>query len=211
MVTLDSEGLRKTRTIDLNSELGLHRKERALVVEVTLLTLWPLIKSRCVDDDLPGRIGLNMCAVHRPRRGPLEVYPFASVAAPVARALELVLAGFPIGRASQVSAPSIDDEQPFGVANNPDAILLLEFRVDPEAEIGWVSDSEDGARFEDGSRKEEAQKHHKAGCKKPAHSRPYYRAAHLVDGIGRRAFDSLALSPCRSTDSGLGDCFGFVC
>ena len=207
---LDRKGLRKTR-IDSTSELGLHRNERTLVVEVTLLTLRPLIKSRGVDDDLPGRIGLNMCAVHRPRRRSLEVYPFAGVAAPVARALELVLAGLPIGRASQVSAPGVDDEQPFGVANNPDAVLLLEFRVDAEAEIGRVSDSEDGAWFEDGSRKEEAKKHHEAGRKEPTHSRPYYRAAHLVDGIGRRAFDSLALSPCRSTDSGLSGCFGFVC
>jgi hypothetical protein len=126
----------------------------------------------------------------------------------VARAFELVLAWFPIGRTTQVSASGINNEQPFGVSNYPDAILLLELGVYSEAEIGRVTYAEDGAWFEDGSWKEEAQKHQEAGRKEAPHRRPNDGAAHLIDRIGRHAFDSLALGPCR-TANGLSGGFRF--
>ena len=182
---------------------GLYRYERALVVEVTFLALRPLVQSGGVDNDLARRIKLDMRAVHRSRRGSLEVYPFTGVTASVARAFELVLAGFPIGCAAQVSASGVDHEKPFGVPNNPDAVLLLKFCIDSKTEVGRIADSEDGAWFEDGSREKEAQKHHEAGSQEAANGRPDDRAAHLVDRIGCRAFDSLTLCPCGTAYSGL--------
>src|SRR5262245_45957213 len=179
---------------------GLYRYERALVVEVTFLALWPLVQSGGVDYDLPRRIKLDVRAVHRSRRRSLEVYAFAGVTASVARAFELVLAGFPIGCAAQVSASGINHEKPFGVSNNPDAVLLLKFCVDSKTEVGRIADSEDRTWFEDGSWKEEAQKHHEAGSQETAYGRPDNCTAHLVDWIGCRAFDSLALRPCRTSD-----------
>src|SRR5262252_10445718 len=95
---------------------GLYRYERALVVEVTILAFWPLVQSGGVDYDLARRIKLDVRAVHRSRRGSFEVNPFAGITAPVARAFELVLAGFPIGCAAQVSASGVNHEKPFGVS-----------------------------------------------------------------------------------------------
>src|SRR5262249_37318873 len=147
---------------------GLYRYERALVVEVTFLALRPLVQSGGVDYDLARRIKLDVRAVHRTRCWPLEVYAFAGITASVARAFELVLAGFPIGCAAQVSASGVNHEKPFGVSNNPDAVLLLKFCIDSKTEVGSIADSEDGAWFEDGSREKEAQKHHEAGSQKTA-------------------------------------------
>ena len=79
----------------------------------------------------------------------------------------------------------------------------------PKPKSDGVTDSEDGAWFKDGSRKEEAQKHQEAGRKEAAHRRPNDGAAHLIDRIGRHAFDSLALGPCRSANTGLAAALGF--
>ena len=182
---------------------GLYRDERALVVEVTVLALWPLVQSGGVDYDLARRIKLDVRAVHRSRRRSLEVYAFAGVTASVARAFELVLARFPIGCAAQVSASGVNHEKPFGVSNNPDAVLLLKFCIDSKTEVGRIADSEDGAWFEDGSWEEEAQKHHEAGGQEAANGRPDDRTAHLVDWIGCRALDSLTLRSCGTAYSRL--------
>ena len=117
-----------------------------------LLPLRPLVQARGVDDDLSGRIKLNVRSVHRTRRRSLEVYSFAGVAASVTRAFELVFGRFPIWCASQVSASGIDHEEPLGVSNDPDAILLLKLGIDSKAEIGEVPDSEYRAWLEDCAR-----------------------------------------------------------
>lgn len=181
------------------------------IIETTLLTLRPLIELGGIDYDLTCRIKFDVRAVHRTRRGPLEVYSLAGVAASMARAFELILAGLPIRRASQVSASGVNHKEFLGVSNDPDAILLLKFCVDPKTEIGWISDSEDGAWFEDGARKKEAQEHHEAGGKEPAHGGPNNYSPHLVDGICGRAFDSLSLSAGRSSHCGLRGGFRFIC
>src|SRR5262249_9147442 len=42
----------------------------------------------------------------------------------------------------------------------PDAILILEFGIDTETEIGWIPDPERGLRLEQRAWKEEAQEHY---------------------------------------------------
>ena len=112
-----------------------HPNERAFFVELILSALWPVVETCCVDYYLAGGIDLNVRAVHRSRRGTFEVYPFAGVPAPVARTFELVFAGFPVGRASEVCAASIDDEESRRISHDPNTVLLLELGVDPEAEV----------------------------------------------------------------------------
>ena len=102
---------------------------------MALFALGLFIESSGVDYDLPRRIKLDVCAVHRSRRGSFKVYAFIGIAAPVARTLELVLAGFPIGCAAEVSASGVNHEKPFGVSNDPDAVLLLKLCVDPDSKI----------------------------------------------------------------------------
>jgi len=99
-----------------------------------------------------------------------------------------------------VSTSGVYDEQAFGVANDPNAILLLEFGVDPKAEIGGVTDFELCGRFKDGSRKKETQKHEKVRQEGGADGGPDDATTHLVDRIGWRAFDSLTLRSCRTAD-----------
>src|SRR4029079_12469039 len=113
-------------------------------------------------------------------RRSLEVDSFVGVAAPMARAFELVLAGLPVGRAPQVSASGVNHEQPFGVTNHPDAVLLLELGVDPETEIGGISDSKDCTGLEDGARKEEPQKHQKLSDEESADRGPDNASPHSV-------------------------------
>src|SRR5262249_7770386 len=118
--------------------------------------LWPLIEPAGIDDYLAGWIKLDVRAVHRARGRPFEVYSFAGITAPVARAFEFVLAGFPIGRAAQVCAARVNDKQSFGVADHPHAILLLEFCIDSEPEIGRIAYAKDCAGLKNGSREKEA-------------------------------------------------------
>src|SRR4029453_18065601 len=100
-----------------SKRIRLYRYERAQIVEVTFFAFWLLVQSGGVDYDLPGRIKLDGRWVQRPRRRTLEVYAFVGVAASVARTFELVLAGFPIGCASQVSAPGVNHEKLFGFSD----------------------------------------------------------------------------------------------
>src|SRR5437867_3591800 len=104
--------------------------------------LGPRIQNCRVDDDLTGGIELQAGPVHRPRRRPFKVDALAVVAAAVAGALELVLSRFPVGRATQVRTARVDYEEALRVADHPDAVLLLEFRLDAESKIGWVADLE---------------------------------------------------------------------
>src|SRR5438445_9157814 len=107
-----------------------------------------------------------MCAVHRTRRRAFEVNSFAVVAAAVAGAFEFVFAGFPIRRASQVRADGRDHEDAFRIADHPDAMRVLEFRVDAKAEVGWIPYRERGFGLEQRARKEEAQEHDEVDAEK---------------------------------------------
>src|SRR5262245_63621424 len=106
-----------------------------------------------------------MGTIHRPRRRTLEVDAFRIVAAAVAWTLELVFAGLPIRRATQVRANGRDHEDAFRIANDPDTVRVLKFSIDAEAEVGWIPDCERCFRLEKSTRKEESQEHHQIHCK----------------------------------------------
>ena len=111
------------------------------------LSLGPLIEPRSVDDDLAVGRQFYVCAVHGSRGRPFEVDAFAVVAAAVARAFELIFAGLPIGRASQMRAACVDHEYAVRRAIHPDAIFLLELGVDAKRELRGIANLENGVGF----------------------------------------------------------------
>src|SRR5215813_7666039 len=121
----------------------------ALIVEMALLTFRPLVQPAGVDNQLSGRVEFDVSAVHRARCGSFEVYAFVCVPAAVTGTLELVLRGFPVGGAAQVSATGVDYKQAFGVAHNPDPVLLLKLCFDTKAKVRRVTYAKNGARFLD--------------------------------------------------------------
>ena len=98
-------------------------------------------------------------------------------------ALEFVLARLPVRRAAQVRANRRDHEDPFRVAHHPDAVLVLEFGVHAEAEIGRIADFEIGLWLEQRARKEEAQEHHEIDGQKSQH-RSHHETAPAADLFG---------------------------
>src|SRR5579863_7759442 len=154
-----------------------HPEDCAIVAELRALALGPGIQVAQIDDNLPFRVQFHVRTVHRPRRRTFEVDSFGVVAAAMARALELVLAGFPVRRTSQVSADSRNHEDAFGVPYDPDAKLVLEFSVDAEAEIGGISDLEFGLRFVESAWEEEPQKHQQIDAERAQNSRHHEAAA----------------------------------
>ena len=105
-----------------------------------------------------------MRAIHRTRRWSFEVDSFAVVAAAVARTLEFVFAGLPVGRAAEMRAPCINHEQTVRRTVHPDAIFLLEFGVDSESEIGRVANLEKRVGFEECAGKKESKERQKPRC-----------------------------------------------
>ena len=97
-----------------------------------------------------------MRPIHRTRRRAFEVDAFAVVPAAVARALELVFAGFPVRGAAQMGAARIDYKNAVGCAIHPDAIFLLKLSVHSQAVLLGVADLETGRRLEQCPRQEEA-------------------------------------------------------
>src|ERR1700684_695964 len=118
----------------------------------------PLIEPRGVDDDLSIGRQFYFGAVHRPRSRSLEIDSLAVVAAAVAGTFELVFAGFPVWRASQVGAARIDHEYPIGRAIDPDAIFLLELSVNAKRKLRGITNLENGVRFEKSAGKKESEK-----------------------------------------------------
>src|SRR5579862_4502120 len=91
----------------------LYGQECAWIVEVVDSRPWIVhVQAAGVYDDLPCSVFLDVRAVHRPGRGPLEVHALAVITAAVARAFELVLARFPFRGAAQVGAAGKDDKNP---------------------------------------------------------------------------------------------------
>src|SRR5436853_3012150 len=178
-----------------------------MIVELAVLALiaFPAIQASRVDDQLAFGVEFDVGAIHRARSGPFEVYAFAVITASVTRAFELVFAGLPVGSASEVGASGINHKQPFGVANYPDAVLLLEFRVDADAKITGETDSKYGIWLEDSTRQEELQEHEEVGNKEARDGGPDNSAAESVDLIGHgRALDDFGSRSRRGSNSGLG-------
>jgi len=97
-------------------------------------------------------------AVHRTRRRPFEVDPFAVITASVAWTLELVLAGLPVGRAAQMSAARVNDKDAIGRAVHPNAVFLLPLGIHAESIIRGIANLKNGGRFKERTRKEESKK-----------------------------------------------------
>lgn len=88
----------------------LERNVRTRIVELVLLALGPLIQATDVNDDLTFRVELYVGAVHRARRRAFKVHAFTVITTAVARALEFILACFPIGRTTEVSTTRVNDK-----------------------------------------------------------------------------------------------------
>src|SRR6185369_3678070 len=95
----------------------------------------PFEERRRVNHDLSLGIQRHFRAVHRSRRGTFEVDTLAVVTTTVTRALELVFAGFPVGRAAEMRTARVDHEETIGSACDPDAVLLLPLRIDADGVI----------------------------------------------------------------------------
>src|SRR2546430_5784412 len=91
----------------------------------------------------------DLAKVSTLRRRPLKVDTFAVVSTPVAGALELVLAGFPIRCAAQVSTASVDDKHAIRRAVHPDAVFLLPLGIYTEGVVRGVTNLEDGGGVEE--------------------------------------------------------------
>src|ERR1700752_703580 len=150
----------KMPALQLRTQAGSARA--VSVVELTRLSLGPLVKLGDVDQDLAVGRKLDVSTIHGTRRRTFEVDAFAVVPAPMAGALELVLTGLPVGRASQVRAARIDHKQAIARAIHPDAEPLLPLGIDPEGVVRRIADLERRARFEKGARQKEAEE-----CEEP--------------------------------------------
>src|SRR5579863_8468501 len=148
---------------------------------MTGLAFGPLIEARSVDHDLAIGRQRNIGAIHGARRGALEIDAFAVVAAAVARALEFIFAGFPVGSAAEMRAARVDDEDSIGGAVDPDAIFLLPLGVHAERVIGGIADLENGGRLEECARKKEAQESDEPGAEKTGDRAPHQAATARVD------------------------------
>ena len=94
-----------------------------------------LVELTGIDHDLSLGIEFHPCPVHGPRCRSFEINPFAVVPAAVAGAFKFVFALHPIGRAAQMGALGVDDENSLGVANHPNSMFLLKSGIHPIAEI----------------------------------------------------------------------------
>src|SRR5579871_847225 len=110
-----------------------------------------------------------MRAVHGARRGTFEVDALGIVAAAMTGTLEFVFAGFPIRGTAQVSADGGNDEDALGIADHPDAVLILELGVHAESEVGGIADAEARFGLVEGARKEEPQEHQKIDAQNAEH------------------------------------------
>src|SRR2546430_16616993 len=99
------------RSLRLPVLTPLQRNKCTRIVEFVTVALWPLKKRAHVNDDLPFGVQLNMRAIHRSRRRAFKVDRLIVVAAAMTRTFEFVFARLPIGRASQVRAAGVDNEQ----------------------------------------------------------------------------------------------------
>src|SRR5215216_5790550 len=110
----------------------LQRNVRPIIIKLVLVTLRPPVELSGIHDDLPFGVLLDIGAIHRSRGRPLEIDPFAVVAAAVTRTFELVLRRLPVRRTPEMRAARVDNEQAVGCFVYPNAILLLPFIADAD-------------------------------------------------------------------------------
>src|SRR5882762_5204731 len=113
------------------------------------INLGPLIEPGGIHDNLTVWRQLHVRAIHRTRCRSFKVDTFAVVAAPMAGAFELVLAGFPIGCAAEVSAASVDDKHAIRRAVHPDAVFLLPLGIYTQGVVRGITNLEDRGGFEE--------------------------------------------------------------
>src|SRR5690242_1724218 len=130
------------------------------------LALGPFEKLGDIHDNLPVGRKLQSRAVHRARRRTFEVDSLAVVATAMARTLEFVFAGFPIGSTAEVRATGVNHKQAVRSAVHPDAVLLLPLGIHTECVIRREADLKHSGRFEKCARKKETQKRDEPGPKK---------------------------------------------
>ena len=118
-----------------------------------------LIELADVNHNLPIGIQTNVRSIHWSRRWTLKIPSFSVVATSMAWALELIFTLNPIGGATQVGTLGVDYEDPLGIANYPNPILLLKPCVDSETKVGRITDSETCFRFKKCPGKEKAHGH----------------------------------------------------
>src|SRR5260370_1463967 len=159
----------------------LRRQKCSRIIEFARLSLGPLVEPRCVHNALAIGSEFHMRALHGPRRGPFEVDTFACVAAAVARALELVLAGFPIGSAAQMGAASINDEHTTRRAVHPDAVLLLPLGIHAQSVVRGVANLEDGGWFKERAGKKKLKEGDEPGAEKAGDGNPHQPPPLLVE------------------------------
>src|SRR5258708_18988730 len=122
-----------------------------------------------------------MSSVHGARGGAFEVDPLAVIAAAMTRTLELVFAGLPVGRATEMRATRIDHEYPIGRAIDPDAILLLKLGIDSERELRGISNFENRVGFEKSARKKEPEEGQEPRSEKCRYAHPDQATTAAVD------------------------------
>src|SRR5712692_7636584 len=116
---------------------------------------------------------MDMRAIHRPRGRALKVDRLAVIAAAVTRALELVLAGFPVRCAAEMGAAGIHNEEPIRRLVHPNAILLLVLGIDSEGVVAGKADLEGAGRLEDCPWQKEPHEHQETGRQKRADGAPH--------------------------------------
>src|SRR6266702_8238140 len=102
----------------------------------------------------------------------------------MARTLELVLAGLPVGRAAQMSAARVNDKDAIGRAVHPNAVFLLPLGVHAESIIRGVANLENRGRLEERARKEKTEEGNEPGTEQRGDATPHYAPASFADAAG---------------------------
>jgi hypothetical protein len=198
------------RTTDAGLEPGTARlqgQKRIGIVKVIDTCLRIVhVQPTGVYDDLARGVEFHVGAVHRPRRGALEIDGFGIVAAAVTRTLELILAGLPFRGATQMRATGEDDEEPVRLLDHPDAVAHQELLIDAEVEIRRIANGKDGIRLIKRPREEEAQEHQEIDTEITADGRPDHPPAHAIGRglLGRLFGAGFDRRFCRSRDGSGG-------
>ena len=107
-------------------------------------------------------------------------------------AFELVFAGFPVGRTTQMSAPRENDKQPIRCAIHPNAVFLLPLRIYAQRIVRGIANLEDSGRFKQSARQEKAKEGEEPRGEKTSDATPHQATAMFIDLARLRAHASQA-------------------
>src|SRR6185312_15346977 len=124
-----------------------------------------------------------MCTIHGPRCWSFEVDAFVVVTTAVARALEFVFRGLPVGSATKMRAARIDHKQPIRATIHPDAIFLLPLGIDAESVVLRVADLERSRRFKQRARQEKSEECQEPCSEKRSNHGPSKTPSLLIDFV----------------------------